>query len=171
VLYRTGVALIGPTQRLLRRDLQFRQQAAHRGQSQRLTHSLLDQVRDDAPRPQTEVKPVLPGVFAADPLPHLPLLLVGKLARPAGVLARRQSGLAAFGFRPQPAIDRRAAQSITANDLARPLAFADASNRHSSNAFRNLVTECASIDYHTPSIAQKSKMCSLNYGLISKPTA
>src|ERR1700674_399953 len=146
MLDRHRVALVGSPQRLLRRDVKFSQQPSHRRHTQLHSEPLRDQRRDDLPRPQPEVKAVLPGILAVNPMPHLQLLRRRELRLWPGVLARPQRLLAAALHRPQPAVDGGTTESTALHHAARALTGLDPTHRPAPYHFRGVVRQRSAIN-------------------------
>src|SRR6266404_310815 len=144
------ISLIGALQRLLRRQLQLRQQRADRRDSQIDSELLLDQQRDDCTRPQAEVQSVLSRIATIDPTKYLPLLGRGQTSRTTRSTRRTQrpQSIAASLGHPHPLVDCRAVESVRGNYDARIFAFAYPSDRHETNLLQGGVIECAAINSH-----------------------
>ena len=153
---------------LLRGDLQPRQQASNRRQTQRDPEAPADQLRDDAARPQAEIEAVLPRDFPADPRPHLAPLRIAQFESRTGVLAGLERRFAASIGGLQPRVDCGPAEAVACDDGAGRLAFSQPTNRYQSDRFADFVGERAAVDSHATSYVPKADQCSLNRGSLSK---
>src|SRR5665213_101943 len=147
---RLRVPLIRTLQRLLRGQLQLRQQRAYRGDAQIHSELLLDQQRDDRARPQTEIQSVLTRVAAIDPAKYLSLLGRSQATRPTARACRTQRSQAVAASRDHvhPLVDRRAVESVGADHDIRILAFAHPAHRHVTNLLQRGMVERAAINRH-----------------------
>src|SRR5665213_3459154 len=169
---RLGIPLIRALQRLLRGQLQLRQQGAYRGDAQIHSELLLDQKRDDRARPQTEIQSVLTRVAAIDPAKYLSLLGRGQAARPTARASRTQcsQAVAAPSGHVHPLVDRRAIESVGPDHDTRILAFAHPPDRHETNLLQRGMVERAAINLHRTLYQQwlrQVRSIRLTYRLVS----
>lgn len=143
---RRRVPLVGSAQWFLRSNVELGQQPSDRGHPQLDAEPLLDQRCHNLPRPQSEVESVLARILAVDPTPHLQLLRRCQLVLRPRVLARAQGFLAAASLRPQPTVNRGAAQSVALHHAARILAGFDPTHRPAPNHLRRVVRQRSTID-------------------------
>src|SRR4029453_6125503 len=145
-----GVALIGTLQRLLRREPELGQQRADGGDSEAPPKLPPDQQRHNAPRPQSEVEPVLTRIATVDPAKHLALLRRGQGSRPPGRPRRTQRPQSATTSRRsiEPLINHRAVQAERSHHRRRPFPFAHSLHSHPPHFFKRLVIKRASVPLH-----------------------
>jgi hypothetical protein len=149
---RSGVALIGALQWLLRGQPQARKQRANRGERQAHFKAREQQFLDDLPGPQSKVKAVLIGALSIDPSKYLSLLGAGEFSRssrpfgraqrlqPAATSARRR-----FAFvSPRSIHAERRGHGRRVFSLIHPL------NRQNAHFFKRVVGQSATVSFHQP---------------------
>ena len=129
---------------------QLGQQGPDGGDPQPNLELLLDQQRNNAARPQTEIEPVLARVTAVDPAKHLTFLRWRQCARPSGRQSRAQRAHATStaGRRVEPLVDHRAMKAQGGDHRRGLLAFPDSLHRHPTHLFERLMIQCASVTFH-----------------------
>src|SRR5262249_46479132 len=113
-----------------------------------------NQFGNHPPRPQTKIEPILTWVFAVDPTKNLPLLRFRQFRRTPRSFARAQNvKTTPFPFRrPQPFVDRCAAEAVGGDHFAGILALPHALNGHAPDLFQRLVVQLPPVSPHAESI-------------------
>ncbi len=139
VLDRLRISLVSATQRLLRGNIQFGQQATHARHAEPHTEFLVDQVSHRFSSPQTEVESILSWVLTADPVSNRLFLLSGQLTRRPWSLPGAQCFFASLATLAKPAVDDGSTEAIALDDCARFLPLLDPPDSHPADRLQGLV--------------------------------
>lgn len=144
------IALVGTLQWLLRREVEFREQTAHRGHAQADVEFLENQLSHDSSRPQGKVKAILHRILAIDPAKHLLLLSAGELGCASRALTRNQTMFSATpsAHIGKPLVSHGATQSIAVHHHRNIFSLNNALRRHHAYGFLGLSIMSSPIFFH-----------------------